>query len=80
MVNLKLVDIDAGETLTAYAEATSGNLIPRVILRDYGGKALEAGNLRGQEPQAALQYTMTESAVGYTLEVQAGFAAGWNRD
>ena len=70
-VNLKLVDIDAGATLTAYAEATSGNLIPTLILRDYGGKALEAGNLSGQEPQAALQYTMTESAVGYTLEVRA---------
>jgi hypothetical protein len=70
-VNLKLVDIDAGQTLTAYAEATSGNLIPRLILRDYGGKALEAGNLRGQELQAALQYTMTESAVGFSLDVQA---------
>ena len=66
-----LVDIGAGATLTAYVEATSGNLIPRVTLRDYGGKALEVGNLRGQEPQAALQYTMTESAVGYTLEVRA---------
>ena len=70
-VSLKLVDIDAGATLTAYAEATSGNLIPTLIVRDYGGKAVEAGNLRGQEPQAALQYTMTESAVGYTLEVRA---------
>ena len=69
--SLKLVDIDAGNTLTAYAEATSGNLIPALILRDYGGKAIEAGNLSGREPQAALQYTMTESAVGYTLEVRA---------
>ncbi len=70
-VSLGLVDIDAGGALTAYAEATSGNLIPTLILRDYGGKALEAGNLSGQEPQAALEYTMTESAVGYTLEVRA---------
>jgi len=70
-VSLGLVDIDAGGALTAYAEATSGNLIPTLILRDYGGKALDAGNLSGQEPQAALQYTMTESAVGYTLEVRA---------
>ena len=72
MAKLKLVDINAGQTLTAYAEATSGNLIPRLILRDYGGKALEAGNLSGQEPQAALQYTTTESAVGYSLDIQAG--------
>ena len=72
MAKLKLVDINAGQTSTVYVEATSGNLIPRLILRDYGGKALEAGNLSGQEPQAALQYTMTESAVGYSLDVQAG--------
>ena len=30
--SLKLADIDAGNTLTAYAEATSGNLIPALIL------------------------------------------------
>ena len=72
LAKLKLVDIGAGQTLTAYVEATSGNLVPRLILRDYGGKALEAGNLSGQAPQAALQYTTTESAVGYALDVQAG--------
>ena len=70
-VNLKLVDIDAGETLVAYVEASSGNLVPTLVLRDYGGKALQANNLDGQEPQAALQYTMTETAVGHTLEVRA---------
>jgi hypothetical protein len=70
-VALPLVDLDAGETLAAYIEATSGNLVPMLVLRDYGGKALEAGNLGGQKPQAALQYTTTESAVGYSLDVQA---------
>ena len=49
LVNLKLVDMGAGQSLTAYIEATAGNLIPRLILRDYGGKPLEAGNLSGQE-------------------------------
>ena len=72
MVNLKFADINAGQTLTAYAEATSGNLIPTFILRDFGGKALEAGNLSGLEPRATLAYTTTEGAVGYTLEVRAG--------
>jgi hypothetical protein len=70
--SLKLADLDAGQSLTVYVEATSGNLIPVVILRDFGGKALEAGNLGGQEPRATLAYTTTESAVGYTLAVQAG--------
>jgi hypothetical protein len=71
IVSLPLVDMEVGEVLTAYAEGTSGNLVPRIILRDYGGKGLEAGNLGGQEPRATLQYTMTEDALGYTLEVQA---------
>jgi hypothetical protein len=70
--NLNLADLDAGQSLTVYVEATSGNLIPVVILRDFGGKALEGGNLGGQEPRATLVYTPTESAVGYTLAVQAG--------
>ena len=72
MVSLKLADLNPGQDLTAYVEATSGNLIPVVILRDFGGKALEAGNLGGQEPRATLAYTTTESAVDYTLAVQAG--------
>ena len=79
-VSLKLVNIGAEQTLTVFAEATAGNLIPMVILRDFGGKALQAANLGGQAPQAALQYTITKNAAGYTLEVQAGFAAGWDRD
>ena len=70
-VNLKLVDIDAGETLVVYVEAISGNLVPRLALRDYGGKALQASNQEGQAPQAVLQYTVTETAVGHTLEVRA---------
>jgi hypothetical protein len=70
--SLNLADLDAGQSLTAYVEATSGNLLPVVILRDFGGKALEAGNLGGAEPRATLAYTTTESAVGYTLAVQAG--------
>jgi hypothetical protein len=70
--SLNLADLDAGQSLTVYVEATSGNLIPMIALRDFGGKALEAGNLGGQEPRATLAYTTTESAVGYTLAVQAG--------
>lgn len=71
-VSLKLAELATGQTLAVHVEATAGNLIPLVILRDFGGKALEAANLAGQAPQAALQYTLTENAVGYTLDVQAG--------
>ena len=74
--SLKLADIGAGQSLTVFVEATSGNLLPIVILRDFGGKALEAGNLSGLEPRATLAYTPTEDAVGYTLAVQAGSLPG----
>ena len=63
--------MDAGQTLSVYAEATSGNLIPVVILRDFGGKAVEASNLDSQTPVASLEHTLTESAVGYTIDVRA---------
>ena len=69
--SLRLVDMDAGQTLSVYAEATSGNLIPVVILRDFGGKAVEASNLDSQTPVASLEHTLTESAVGYTIDVRA---------
>ncbi len=71
MASLALVDIGAGETLSAYVEATSGNLVPVLVLRDYGGKALQAGNLGGQEPRASLVFTTTESLAGSSLEVRA---------
>jgi hypothetical protein len=71
IARLPLADLHAGDPLTVFVEATSGNLLPVVILRDYGGKPLRAGNLGGQQPQATLAYTMTESAIGYSLDVQA---------
>ncbi|NTU84892.1 MAG: hypothetical protein HGA45_36930 [Chloroflexales bacterium] len=75
VVNVRLADLDAGETLFVYAEATAGNLRPSVILRDFGGKALEAGNLGGQEPQATLAYTPTDPAAGFSLDVRAAALA-----
>lgn len=71
IMKFRLADIEAGETLFVYVEPTSGNLIPAIILRDYGGKPSEEGNLDGQEPQATLQFTMPEGAAEYSLDVQS---------
>lgn len=71
VANVRLADLDAGETLFVSAEATTGNLRPAVILRDFGGKALAAANLGGQEPRAALEYTPTEPAAGFSLDIRA---------
>jgi hypothetical protein len=70
-VVLALSETSDGQIFDAYVEATSGNLIPMLILRDYGGKPLEASNLNGAESWAALQYAVPEGATHYSLEVQA---------
>jgi len=67
----RLVDLDAGDTLFVSVEATSGDLTPSVILRDFGGKPLEAGNLDGRAARATLEHGLAEGARGYALELAA---------
>jgi hypothetical protein len=71
---LRLADIEAGETLYVAVESTSGNLLPTVLLRDFGGKPLQASNLDGQSARATLEYAFPENATGYTLDVRAANA------
>jgi hypothetical protein len=66
---LDLVDFQPGDTLYAFVEATSGNLRPALILRDFGGKPLEAANLGGQETSAVLDFHLSERGTGYSLEI-----------
>jgi hypothetical protein len=68
-VTLELEDIQPGDTLYAYVEATDGALRPAVILRDFGDKPLEAANLGGQEETAVLEFLFPEESVGYSLEI-----------
>jgi hypothetical protein len=75
---LRLADMEAGDTLQVYVEPVSGTLVPAVILRDFGGKGLQASNLDGQSGQAVLEYTFAERASGYTLAIQAVNGADGN--
>lgn len=70
VVTLRLADIEAGDTLYVAVEPTSGNLSPTVILRDFGTKPIQAGNLAGQTSRTTLQLTFSERAAGYTLEIR----------
>ncbi len=70
-VALVLNDLEPGDTLYAYVEPTSGNLIPAIVLRDFGGKAIQGSNLNGQASLATLTATLPEGGAGYTLNVQA---------
>lgn len=64
-----LNDIDEGDTLYAYIEATSGDLIPLVKLTDYGGGVLRNPNEIAQQPIASFQYTFEEPGEDFVLAV-----------
>lgn len=60
MDTLNRVNIDACESL--YVAVTSGNLLPNVILRGFGGKPIQAANPDGCNSRAAREYTFSERA------------------
>lgn len=67
-VRLTLLPLEPGDVLTAYAEATSGDLRPTLTLRNYAGKPIAIGNAEGQTITATLQYTTSEDTESnYTL-------------
>ena len=68
-ITLPLYEFDPDETLTIKVEATSGNLTPILVLRDYGGKPVSVKNLQGNDSQASLEYSFPEGGQEYTLEI-----------
>jgi len=73
---LALYDFDPGEELTFFVEATSGDLKPRLLLRDYAGKPVRVANLQGETSQTSLDYVFPEGGEAYTLSVVASDANG----
>ena len=68
---LALVDMDEGDTFVAAAQTISGTLVPALVLEDFGGKPLAAGNLSGDQADAEIEYTFTEDSLNYTLSILA---------
>jgi hypothetical protein len=68
---LPLYDFDPGDKLSIFVEATSGDLTPILVLRDYGGKPVSVKNLQGRDTQTSLEYSLPEGGQQYTLEVYA---------
>jgi hypothetical protein len=66
---LNLTRLRPGDTFYAYLEATSGDMSPILVLRDYGEKPLRSANLSGLDAQAFLEYRVEELAENYTLNV-----------
>jgi Neurotransmitter-gated ion-channel ligand binding domain len=74
---LFLRDIDPDDTLYVHLAPTNpGAFYPIVVLRDYGGKPVQGGNLNGKETTAAFQIALPEGGPGYQLEISAQDAQG----
>jgi hypothetical protein len=65
----RLRNIDPGHVLYLQVRATSGNLKPVLILKNYGDKIIRADNLRGLKDVAQLQYTFTEECRNYSVHL-----------
>ena len=61
--------VNAGDTLYVFVEATSGDLVPIIILNDFGGKPLRSGNYSGQQTNATLQYTFEDDSSNGWLDI-----------
>jgi hypothetical protein len=70
--SFNLNEFNPGDVFYAYIEATSGELTPILILRDYGGKPLTVGNLSGEGKTASLQYAFLERSENIVLDVYGG--------
>ena len=67
--------LEIGDTLYAYIEATSGDLIPILSLEDYSGRILREANFKGSKRSAAFEYPITSLTDNYRIIVNA-FGAG----
>ncbi len=70
--------VEANDTFYAFIEATSGNLVPAMILRDYGGKPLAAVASAPGTTSAVLQYTFSGASSNNRLDVLASPLNGAN--
>lgn len=66
---LELHDIQVGDTLTVFVEATSGDLRPEVMLLNYADKPVRTANLNGQERKASLEYTIEDRGRGWSVSI-----------
>jgi hypothetical protein len=74
--SIKLRDLNKGDTLYVYLQATSGDLKPMLMLRDYGDKPVQVSNLSGQATMASLQQVFPDGGANFSLDIIAATVNG----
>ena len=75
-LSLRLSDFNPGDTLYVHIQATSGDLQPVLVLRDFGHKPVRFAGLDSGSSTAVFQQTFPEGGSGYLLELQAAEVNG----
>lgn len=75
VVSYRLVDLQPGDAVYASVTGAPGQSAPALLLRDFGGKPLDAANLDGQQSRAAVERRFPDGGANYTLEVAYPSAA-----
>ncbi len=70
---VNLLDFEQGDVLSAYVEATSGDLKPVLVLRNFARKPIRTANLDGAGTSANLEYIFPEVGENYQLEIMSSF-------
>ena len=73
---VKLSDLNPADTLYVHLQATSGDLKPILMLRDYGYKPIRVANLNGQASSASFQQAFPEGGANYFLDIRAATSDG----
>ena len=63
--------LNTGDTVYAFVEATSGDLAPVLVLRNYNDKPLRTGNLSGEQSSASLRYALERDVQNYKIGVDS---------
>ncbi len=66
-----LNDFNPDDTLYVFIQATSGDLIPTIVLHDYGKKPVRSVNLEGKQKSGSLEYIFKDGGRNYTLEISS---------
>ncbi len=66
---IDLHEVRPGDTISAFVEATSGDLRPALVLLNYADKPVAAANLSGQGSSASLEYTVEDKGRGFALRI-----------